>query len=340
MAPLRDRTSKARPLLNGDMTTRQRYDNETTEVRAKPLAAGDTVEVLSAREILETLGSDGKLEGLPFMPEMLKYCGGRFRVYQRAERTCWHGQPRWLESTVHLEGLRCDGSAHGDCGARCLLFWKEAWLRPVTENTAVSDSITEDPARRPVYEQLSGLAHKSNRLLVCQATEIPKATSPSALGNPPMNCAHLVGGLASGIFTGADIRTLTHYMKGKAVLFAFRTWTRVPWNRGKFRKTPSETLGLKPGDWVRVRSAREILSTLDRNACNRGMQFKPEMFRYSGKKFRVLSLLRKIVNDETRRIQEFRTDSIILDAVYCHGQRSLCTRSNYYYWREIWLQRC
>ena len=176
--------------------------------------------------------------------------------------------------------------------------------------------------------------------MVCQATEITKATSPSALGGPHAYCANLVRGLASRRFTGADIRTLTEYLKGQAILFAFRTWTRAPWNREKFRKTPSESLGLRAGDWVQVRKVSEMLRTLDRNACNRGMQFKPEMFRYCKKTFQVQSLLRKIVNDETRQLQEFRTDSIILDSVYCHGQRSLCTRSNYYYWRAIWLRRC
>lgn len=29
---------------------------------------------------------------------------------------------------VHLEGSRCDGAAHGGCGAQCLMFWKGAWL--------------------------------------------------------------------------------------------------------------------------------------------------------------------------------------------------------------------
>jgi len=35
---------------------------------------------------------------------------------------------------VHLDDLRCDGSAHGDCQASCLLFWHTAWLTPVTED--------------------------------------------------------------------------------------------------------------------------------------------------------------------------------------------------------------
>ena len=35
------------------------------------LRKGDLVEVRSEEEILRTLDADGKLDGLPFMPEML-----------------------------------------------------------------------------------------------------------------------------------------------------------------------------------------------------------------------------------------------------------------------------
>src|SRR5947199_387492 len=47
--------------------------------------AGDWVEILSKNEILATLDSNGRLEGLPFMPQMLKFCGRRFQVHKRAQ---------------------------------------------------------------------------------------------------------------------------------------------------------------------------------------------------------------------------------------------------------------
>jgi hypothetical protein len=40
--------------------------------------AGDWVEVLSKEEILGTLDKNGRLDELPFMPQMFKYCGQRF----------------------------------------------------------------------------------------------------------------------------------------------------------------------------------------------------------------------------------------------------------------------
>ena len=99
---------------------------------AAPLCAGEWVEVLSKEEILRTLDRDGRLEGLPFMPQMFRYCGQRFQVFKRAHKTCdtvsGHYVGLRLSRAVHLD-LRCDGQAYGGCQAACLIFWKEAWLK-------------------------------------------------------------------------------------------------------------------------------------------------------------------------------------------------------------------
>src|SRR2546429_350400 len=102
------------------------------------LRVGEIVEVRSENEILATLDDAARLDNVPFMPEMLQYCGERFRVFRRSDKTCdnigeW--SIRRMEDTVHLEGLRCDGSAHGGCEAACLIFWKEAWLKRVPAAT-------------------------------------------------------------------------------------------------------------------------------------------------------------------------------------------------------------
>ena len=49
---------------------------------------GDRVEVRSPAEILRTLDDDGTLDRLPFMPEMLRYCGRQFTVDSRASKVC------------------------------------------------------------------------------------------------------------------------------------------------------------------------------------------------------------------------------------------------------------
>jgi hypothetical protein len=84
------------------------------------LKIGEVVETKSKAEILATLDGRGELDSLPFMPEMLQFCGQRVPVYRRAIKLCdtkdLTGMHR-MEGTVHLEGLRCDGQAHGGCQA-------------------------------------------------------------------------------------------------------------------------------------------------------------------------------------------------------------------------------
>src|ERR1700722_2368440 len=95
----------------------------------KRLKAGDWVEVLSREEVLATLDEHGRFENLAFMPEMLQFCGQRFRVFKRADKTCDPAREPWsirrVRNCVHLEGLRCDGDGHGGCQAGCLIFWNE-----------------------------------------------------------------------------------------------------------------------------------------------------------------------------------------------------------------------
>ena len=97
------------------------------------LPPGELVEVKSEEEIRATLDEDGKCKGLHWMPEMRKFCGGRFRVLKRLERMLLESteEYRKVKNTVLLEGVICDGQAHLDCDRSCFHFWREAWLRRV-----------------------------------------------------------------------------------------------------------------------------------------------------------------------------------------------------------------
>src|SRR3989442_14243615 len=149
------------------------------------LRQGDLVEVKGPSEILATLDERGALLGLPFMPEMVPYCGRRFTVERRAEKVCdtiHYTGSRRLHDSVLLEDLRCDGSRHDGCQAECRLFWKEAWLRkvetkvPATRAFAPADLAallerTSRNARRAV--EVSG---RLEPRYVCQATDLPQCT--------------------------------------------------------------------------------------------------------------------------------------------------------------------
>jgi hypothetical protein len=300
------------------------------------LKPGDLVEVLGAAEIMSRLDADGKLDGLPFMPEMLAFCGRRLRVSKRADNTCALGQPRRIERTVHLEQLRCDGSAHRGCEAGCLFLWKEAWLRRATDTAEESRPTgTADAA----YRLLSEFAQKPDDTLMCQATELASASCPAPVGSTSKYFAKVARDCLDKQRSSRDLRQLMIYFWGKAILSAFKLWTRAPWNADRYRKTPATALDLQPGEVVRVRGMFEILRTLDRKGLNRGMEFKPEMFQFCGRKFPVISNMTRRIDERSGELKGFKSPCIVLEAVYCQGQRSFCQRANYHYWREIWLSR-
>ena len=115
-----------------------------TTVRIRPapgneglgLRAGDLVEVRSAPEILATLDGRGELDALPFMPEMLKYCGKRARVLRRVERILDEKTGKMLHlkgDCIVLEGVTCTGDYNQYCPRSIYPYWRENWLRRVEE---------------------------------------------------------------------------------------------------------------------------------------------------------------------------------------------------------------
>src|SRR6185369_3568751 len=140
----------------------------------RPLAPGDLVEVRSAAEILSTLDAEGTFEKLPFMPEMLTFCGREFRISRRAFKTCVDdGDMRELNDTVFLEEVRCDGASHAGCDRGCLIFWKTAWLKRPGETTESTDGRD----CRLSASDLISLAQRDGQFF-CQSSEIVNASTP------------------------------------------------------------------------------------------------------------------------------------------------------------------
>lgn len=339
---------EATPILNSTSGDQELHESLSVDSapggfpafeRTLDLKPGELIEVRSAAEILSTLDRAGKLDGLPFMPEMLAFCGRRLRVSSRADNTCAFGQPRRIEATVHLEQLRCDGSAHRGCEAGCLFLWKEAWLRRATGSAEDQSSRAASPDSDSAYRFLGEFAQRPNDALMCQATELNAATCPASLGSAPAYFGGVARDCVSGKRNLTDVRKLITYFWGKTILSAFMLWARAPWNANRYKKTPATALDLRPGEVVRVRGMFDILRTLDRNGCNRGMEFKAEMFQFCGRKYQVISNMQRRINERSGELKGFRSPCIVLESVYCHGQRSFCQRANYHYWREIWLSR-
>src|ERR1700681_3443252 len=121
--------------------------HETNRFAALNLKAGEWIEVRGKEEILATLDEHGRLENLPFMPEMFQYCGQKFQVFKSAHKTCDYIKGwsiRRINNAVHLVGVRCDGSGHDGCQASCLIFWKEAWLKPVRRDVVLEKDLSRE----------------------------------------------------------------------------------------------------------------------------------------------------------------------------------------------------
>jgi hypothetical protein len=336
--------------------------------------ANDWVEVRSKQEILQTLDKNGRLDGMPFMPQMFEYCGKRFKVYKSAHKACdpiYTGTSRSLANAVHLS-LRCDGQTYGGCQAGCCLFWKEAWLKPVCADGArISAShnearLNERPAscgactEKDVWKATrrnGGLGEPDDDTqFVCQNTQLPEFTKPLRWWNPAQYVKDYVSGNV----------TLVELMRGGIyVLFGRRCGTKFPVIRriyNGFQKLtggvpspvrfgtipvgqpqPTATLNLQPGDLVRVKSHDEILATLDTRNRNRGLFFDVEMVPYCGGAYRVVTQVEKFIDEKTGRMKSLKTPAVILEDVACRsrfsGCRMFCPRGLYAWWREVWLER-
>jgi hypothetical protein len=316
------------------------------------LRIGEIVEVRSPEEILATLDENGELDGLPFMPEMLAWCGRQVRVHKLDLKLCdtigGTGMYR-MRDAVHLETSRCNGQAHGGCQAGCNLYWKKAWLKripagepgPAPAPGCTLATLTA-ATRRPADP-----ADPGEERYACQATELLRA-APERI--PPWDARQYlqdvrsgnagalatIGTLAIGLFNeyqDASRRLLPRPLR-------IRAGRRYPFIEGRLQRTPVQTLGLQPGERVRVTRREEIVATLDANNANRGMSFDGEMLRYCGQGARVLRGVERIIDEKSGRMLRLKNPCIILDDVTCTGAyHRQCPRGIYPYWREIWLER-
>jgi hypothetical protein len=322
---------------------------------------GDWVEVRPAAEIIATLDSHGDCAALPFMPEMLRFSGQRFRVSAVAHKTCDtvnRTGGRSITSAIHLDDLRCDGAAHGGCQAACLLFWKTAWLRPA-DGPPQAPTPAEAPAVPPVLAKATSRVDATGDTVYrCQATTLPQWSRflpwwdfrqywrDVRSGNVTARHALVTLFLASlyhlrRVTGGYRVST---WLYGRA-----HRWLKGvpdPHGVGTIRvgePTPEARADLKVGERVVVRSRDEIYRTVNVQNKNRGMQVDEEMTKYCGGEFRVASRVTQIINEQSGKMMHFKNPCIVLDGVNCTGDyshdRLLCPRRITAYWREIWLKR-
>jgi len=102
----------------------------------------------------------------------------------------------------------------------------------------------------------------------------------------------------------------------------------------------SETLNLQPGDWIEVRSLKEIFTTLNTQGKLKGLRFTPEMTQFCGRRFKVYKRLNRIILEARGELREIKTPTVLLEDVFCDGKaHGGCDRACFCFWREAWLKR-
>ena len=322
--------------------------------RSESVLPGDVVEVRPPAEILATLDENGSLDAMPFMPEMLAHVGKRFTVSRRVEKICNNvdftsSAGRRMQSVVHLDDLRCNGSGHDGCQLACRLYWKEEWLRKVDDPQAPppepAPGALQEPALRELVEagtrtvrQVDGEPVETYR---CQGTEALAATGPLHKFDPRQFTRELAA---------RNVKA-PHMMSAIARSFWFKGLRMLRLRRllvldlPDDAKSPSfEPVGLKAGDLVRVKSREEVAATLNREARNRGLSFSPEMVPFCGGTYRVRDRVERLIDEKTGKMIELSRDCLILEGAVCRGVDGcwafmFCPRGTFPFWREAWLER-
>ena len=324
------------------------------------LRAGELVEVLGEDEILATLDERGELDGLPFMPEMLQFCGRRFRVASRPSSSATPSTAAACTAwSTPSTSRACAATARPMAAAR----------RPASSTGRRHGSGGSTPSRRrptatapprrgpaipacslPLLAQATRKAsdpETGEEVYACQATELlraaPERIPPWDIGSTSQDVRSTNAGLLT-VLRSVVVGAFNEYQDLSVKLLP--RWLRIhggkrfPFLDGTLRRTPTETLDLQPGELVRIKSKEEIVRTLDTGNRNRGMRFDAEMLRYCGRQARVVGRVERIIDEPSGRMLELKNPCIVLEDVICLGDyHRLCPRGTYPYWREIWLER-
>jgi hypothetical protein len=231
------------------------------------------------------------------------------------------------------------------------MFWKEAWLKrtqqkadgvalvQIRRNNANENDGDENSALDRLLARASRKEDERGLRYFCQATELLRASKPL----PWWDVRQYLRDVLTRNVSPAQFFRGSWFALYAIVRRKLHAPSNFPYFQGTLSTTPSEKLDLQPGELVQVKSRNEIYATLDGKLKNRGLFYDVEMWKFSGSTFRVLRRVDHIVNEKDGRMLKLSGGCVILDGVYCAGERSthrlFCQRNIYSYWREIWLRR-
>ena len=275
--------------------------------------------VKSFEDIKATLDSKNSLDGLRFMPEMIKFCGKKFEVEKKMRRVAIEfNMLGYLKDTIMLKGISCDGKYHGNCSRKCQILWKKEWLD--------KNKVDNNDPEKHVGDFVKSYTTEP---IMCQSSTLKNATQFIPLST--------LGSLVDKNY----LNNASFFDVFRDLLYGLRfIWNPMDWVvLGEKRRTPTESLGLMVGDVVEVKSLDEIKDTLSRFGKNRGLGFQKEMVKYCGKRYRVSNIVKYAISEEDGKYREVK-NSVILEGVNCDGSyHKRCERSCPQIWREIWLKK-
>jgi hypothetical protein len=104
--------------------------------------------------------------------------------------------------------------------------------------------------------------------------------------------------------------------------------------------TTAPTLGLRVGDLVEVRSAEEILATLDERGEYENLPFMPEMLAFRGQRLTVHKVANKLCDTIGKSGMRRMANAVHLTGSRCDGSsHGGCQTACSLYWKEAWLKR-
>ena len=289
------------------------------------------VRVKRLGEILATLDSDWRVDGLIFMPEMEQFCGSTQRVLSEITKLCDPTLPNEFfvpKNVFSLDIDRCDGSRHGGCEAKCMMLWSGEWLEFLPEIADVKCSAT-NLARTEI----------SHEIRPCQVFSFRGVEHLRSVASAQRNNNDVISRRQHGAFVKLKAAGESILQKiGDGFAHAIRVASGVNSSciLGKIFK-------LRRGDYVRVRSLQEIRLTLDAAGKNYGLSFEDEMQVYCETVQRVAENVRRIISPKSGElVSATRSHPLIrLENVACSGaSHAGCQRRDFFLWREVWLDRC
>jgi len=115
---------------------RMEIRERTSPHEALALQPGDRVRVKAMPDIERTLNHDSRNRGLWFDRDLIRFCGGEYRVHARVNRIINERTGKLVTLSIPniiLEGVTATGEYLAFCPQNDAIFWREIWLQRVEQ---------------------------------------------------------------------------------------------------------------------------------------------------------------------------------------------------------------